>query len=107
MMSPATPTRNTIVLTIVGLGVFTGSSHGWMAGFGDGPVLVVKDGVLVGVSAQDPLARSSAAQFDVIDHGLGRVALQSAGGFLSVSAPGHKGQVTLKSGEPVAPANKG
>jgi xylan 1,4-beta-xylosidase len=63
-------------------------------------VLAVKDGVLTAVSSKDPLAKSSASQFKVIDCGLGRVALQSGNGFVSVTAPGDKGRVTLKTGQP-------
>ena len=62
-------------------------------------VMVVKDGNLTVVSAKEPLAKSSSAQFKVIDRGLGRVALQSGNGFISVMAPGGKGQVTWKAGE--------
>jgi xylan 1,4-beta-xylosidase len=62
--------------------------------FGDGQVLVVKDGLLTGVPARDSLA-SGAAQFKVVDQGHGRVALQWGEEFVSVEAPGGKGQVTL------------
>jgi hypothetical protein len=68
--------------------------------FGGDSILVVKDGVLSSVAADDPLAKSAAAQFKVIDRGLGRVALQSGDGFISVTEPGNKGQVTLKTGLP-------
>jgi hypothetical protein len=68
--------------------------------FGGDSVLVSKDGVLTAVSAKDPLVKSSASQFKVIDCSLGRVALQSSNGFVSVTAPGDKGQVTLKTGPP-------
>jgi xylan 1,4-beta-xylosidase len=63
-------------------------------------VLAVKDGVLTAVSVKEPLVKSSAGQFKVIDCGLGRVALQSGDGVVSVAAPGSKGQVTLKRGQP-------
>jgi beta-xylosidase len=68
--------------------------------FGGDSILVVKDGVLSSVAADDPLAKSAAAQFKVIDRGLGRVALQSGDGFISVTEPGNEGQVTLKTGLP-------
>lgn len=63
-------------------------------------VLAVKDGVLTAVSAKDPLVKSSTSQFKVIDCSLGRVALESGNGFVSVTAPGNRGQVTLKTGRP-------
>jgi hypothetical protein len=50
--------------------------------FGGDSVLVSKDGVLTAVSAKDPLVKSSASQFKVIDRSLGRVALQSGNGFV-------------------------
>jgi xylan 1,4-beta-xylosidase len=68
--------------------------------FGDGPILVVKDGLLGAAPAGDPLASRAAAQFKVVDRGLGRVALQWGDKFVSVAAPGGKGQVTLRSGRP-------
>jgi hypothetical protein len=68
--------------------------------FGDGPTLVVKDGLLGAAPAGDPLASGAAAQFKVVDRGLGRVALQWGDKFVSVTAPGGKGQVTLRSGRP-------
>jgi xylan 1,4-beta-xylosidase len=68
--------------------------------FGDGPVLVVKDGLLSTAHAGDPLADGAAAQFKVVDRGLGRVALQWGEKFVSVAAPGGEGQVTLRSGRP-------
>jgi beta-xylosidase len=62
-------------------------------------VLAVKDGNLAAVSAKDTSVKSKDCQFKVIDRGLGRIALQSGKGFVSVTAPGGKGQVTLKTGE--------
>jgi hypothetical protein len=70
-----------------------------LAVFGDGPALVVKDGRLSAVPASGPLANGSAAQFKVVDQGLGRVALQWGSKFISVAA---KGQVLLSSGRPTA-----
>jgi hypothetical protein len=64
--------------------------------FGDGPVLVVKDGRLSTVPAGDPLAGGAAAQFKVVDRGLGRVALQWGEAFVSVAVSGGKEQVTLR-----------
>jgi xylan 1,4-beta-xylosidase len=68
--------------------------------FGDGQVLAVKDGVLSAVPAGDPQAAGTAAQFNVVDRGLGRVALQWGEQFVSVAAPGGEGQVKLRSGRP-------
>lgn len=68
--------------------------------FGGGPVLGVKDGRLSTVPAEDPLAGGAAAQFKVVDRGLGRVALQWGEEFVSVAASGGQGQVTLRSGRP-------
>ena len=68
--------------------------------FGAGPALVVKDGLLGAAHAEDPLASGAASQFKVVDRGLGRVALQWGDKFVSVAAPGDKGQVTLSSGRP-------
>jgi xylan 1,4-beta-xylosidase len=68
--------------------------------FGDGQVLAVKDGVLSAVPAGDPQAAGTAAQFKVVDRGLGRVALQWGEQFVSVAAPGGEGQVKLRSGRP-------
>jgi hypothetical protein len=68
--------------------------------FGDGLMLVVKDGLLSTAPAGDPLASGAAAQFKVADRGLGRVALQCGDKFVSVEAQGGKGQVTLRSGRP-------
>ena len=66
------------------------------------PFYVARGDLLAAVSAGDPLARTPAAQFSVIDCGLGRVALQSAGRFVSVVAPGGSGQVGLITGTPTA-----
>ena len=64
---------------------------------GNGPALVVQDGVLSAVPAGNPLASRATAQFKVVDRGLGRVALQWGDKFISVAA---KGQVILRSGRP-------
>jgi xylan 1,4-beta-xylosidase len=66
---------------------------------GDGSALVVKDGKLSAVPAADPLASGAAAQFKVVDRGLGRVALQWGDKFISVAAGG-KEQVTLRARRP-------
>ncbi len=63
-------------------------------------VLAAEDGVLTAVSAEEPLVESSASQFKVIDRGLGRAGLQCGDEFVSVTAPGGEGQVTLKAGQP-------
>jgi xylan 1,4-beta-xylosidase len=73
-----------------------------LATFGGGWVLAARGDVLAAVSAGDPLAQTAAALFRVIDCGLGRIALQSAGGFVSVIAPGGSDQVRLKIGTPTA-----
>lgn len=69
--------------------------------FGDGSVLVMKNDklstVLAGVPASDKLAGGAAAQFKVVDRGLGRVALQQGSKFVSVMAGG---EVILRSGRP-------
>src|SRR5262249_53852201 len=69
-----------------------------LAVFGEGSALVMKDGLLSAVPASDPLANGSAAQFKVVDRGMGRVALQWGEKFISVAAPGGNGQVTLRAG---------
>jgi xylan 1,4-beta-xylosidase len=69
-----------------------------LAVFGADSMLVVKDGSLSAVPASDSLANGSAAQFKVVDRGLGRVALQWGEKFISVATPGDRGQVTLKAG---------
>lgn len=71
-----------------------------LAVFGADSMLVVKDGSLSAVPAADPLANGLAAQFKVVDRGLGRVALQWGDKFISVASPGGKGQVTFKGGRP-------
>jgi len=71
-----------------------------LATYGGGSVLAVKDGVISAVPAGDPRASGPAARFKVVDRGLGRIALQSGSGYVSVKAPGGKGQVRLKKGRP-------
>jgi len=61
-------------------------------------VLVSKDGRLAAVPTNDPLAKSANSRFEVVDRGLGRVALRSNGGFVSVS--GSQSAVTVKLGDP-------
>ena len=73
-----------------------------LAPFGAGSVLAVQDGVVTAVSAGDPLASSTAAQFTVVDRGLGRIALQVGRAYVSVRAPGGSGAVTVRAGEPTA-----
>jgi xylan 1,4-beta-xylosidase len=63
-------------------------------------ILTAQDGILSAVPAGDPAARSAAARFDVVDRGLGRVALRSGTAYVSVTAPGGAGQVTLRHGGP-------
>jgi xylan 1,4-beta-xylosidase len=55
---------------------------------------------LTAVADRSTLAVGGVKQFKVVDRGLGRVALQSDGGYVSVTSPGGKGQVVLKTGEP-------
>lgn len=66
-----------------------------------GSVLVVNDGGVSAMPAGDPLASSAAVRFTVVDQGLGRVALQSSIGYVSVTIPGETGQVTLREGAPI------
>ena len=47
-----------------------------------------------------PPGDPGAARFEVLDRGLGRAALRTAGGCLSVAAPGAPGQVGLRAGPP-------
>jgi xylan 1,4-beta-xylosidase len=68
--------------------------------YGGNCVLGVKDGNLAAISAKDSSVKDKDCQFKVIDRGLGRVALQYGDGYVCVKAPGNKGQVTLKTGEP-------
>jgi xylan 1,4-beta-xylosidase len=67
--------------------------------YGGNCVLAVKDGNLAGASAKDTFVNDTDCQFEVVDRGLGRVALQYGDGFICVKEPGNKGQVTLKTGE--------
>ena len=61
-------------------------------------VLAVREGKLVAVPAADPLAQGAAAQFRVVDLGLGRAALAAAdgGAFVSVTGLGEAGVVSLR-----------
>jgi beta-xylosidase len=72
-----------------------------LATFG-GWALVVRSGALAAVPVGDPLAQTAAAQFRVIDCGLGRIALQSAGGFISVAASSDSRQVIVVTDAPTA-----
>lgn len=65
-----------------------------------GSVLVTDNGVLSAVPTAEPPASSGAAHFTVVDRGLGRVALQSEAGYVSVTAPGGTGQVLVRECEP-------
>lgn len=60
--------------------------------------LAVRDGELCGIAASDPLTQSRNAHFKVIDRGLGRVALQSSGGYVSVETSDEQSRITLKTG---------
>jgi len=64
----------------------------------DGAVLISKGDGLDAVTAGDPAAHSSAAQFRVLDRKLGRVALQSVGDgrLITVTGPGGLGRVSLE-----------
>lgn len=68
--------------------------------YGDGRVLVARDGKLAAVPAGDKLALGPAAQLNVVDRALGRVALQNGNQVVSVVAEGGPHQVKLKGGEP-------
>ena len=63
-------------------------------------VLAVLNDRLDAVPARGPQAKSKAAWFKVINRGLGRVALESVGGFLSVNVNGDRSRVMLKAGKP-------
>ncbi|BCM94363.1 non-reducing end alpha-L-arabinofuranosidase BoGH43B [Abditibacteriota bacterium] len=69
--------------------------------FGDDLFLVVKEGSLRATSSADALVEGAAAQFQVVDCGLGRVALQAAGGYVSVSESGEATRIEpiVKPGE--------
>ncbi len=66
-------------------------------------VWVAQQGLVVAVPASHAAAAGATARFEVVDRGLGRVALRQGGGWVSVQAPGTVGQVTLREGE-VGPA---
>lgn len=65
--------------------------------YGTDSVLTVKNGKLTAVSSADAAAHKKSAQFNVVDRGLGRVALQTDAGYVSVVSPE---QVTLKTDPP-------
>lgn len=58
--------------------------------FGNSSALVVKDGNVVSVPGNDPAAIGPGARFTVQDRGLGRVALKSADGWVSVIGDGQE-----------------
>lgn len=58
-------------------------------------VLALKEGILSAIPATNSLASGAAAQFKVVDRGSGRITLQSANGFISVTPTG---QVALRNG---------
>lgn len=67
----------------------------------DGNVLAASDGVLRAAPGDDDAARGVNSLWDVVDRGLGRIALKNADGrYVSVAGAGDAGQVTLKEGEP-------
>ncbi|MCX6145611.1 MAG: glycoside hydrolase 43 family protein [Ignavibacteriales bacterium] len=72
-----------------------------LTNLGDSTVLANWKNGLRPVPATDPLAKSAAAQFKVIDKGYGRIALQSqlSGGFVSVGGSGQMGEVRLEKNE--------
>ncbi|RYX82649.1 glycoside hydrolase [bacterium] len=68
--------------------------------FGEGLTLVADGGVLSALSPTDDLSQSASAHFTVVDCGLGRVALQSAEGYISVSDSGAGTRLLPSSAEP-------
>jgi hypothetical protein len=71
-----------------------------LATFGGARVLVVREGVVMAVPADNPLAHTRAAHFGVADCGYGRVALQGAGGLVSVVAPGGSARMVASASTP-------
>lgn len=69
-----------------------------LSSLADGSVLVVKEGHMQRVKADDPAAAGDAALLRVVDCGLGRIALQAKDGYVSVVDEGRT--VTIKAGEP-------
>jgi hypothetical protein len=68
-----------------------------LASLADGAALAVRDGNLTAIPAGQPSPGGANPAFQVIDRGLGRVALRSGNAYLSVAAPD---QVTLRPGDP-------
>lgn len=66
-----------------------------------GSVLIAKGDALASVPKSDPLAQTSAANFQVVDRKLGCVSLKSADGrFVTVTGLGVEGRVTLEKSHP-------
>jgi xylan 1,4-beta-xylosidase len=63
-------------------------------------LLVVQDNKLIRISKNDSLTQKPFVSFKIVDRGLGRVAFQSNGGYLSVVASGDRSHVVLKTGDP-------
>ena len=63
-------------------------------------LLGVKDNKLLCIPNNELPADKTFVSFNVVDRGLGRVALQAKGGYLSVSVSGDQSYVVLKTGEP-------
>lgn len=68
-----------------------------LASIADGSHLAVRDGQLYALSAGNAPSEGTLTRFHVIDRGLGRVALQAGGAYLSVAA---SDRVTLRAGDP-------
>lgn len=66
---------------------------------GSDSLLGVKNEKLTVLSRSDPSALSQAAQFKVEDRGLGRVALRSSAGCLSILASERQSRIILKTGD--------
>lgn len=67
---------------------------------GSESLLGIKDNKLFRISKSDSSAENQSVSFNVVDRGLGRVALQSNGGYLSVVISGDRSHVVLKTGNP-------
>lgn len=67
---------------------------------GSESLLGMQDRNLIRIAKQDSPDRNQSVSFKVVDRGLGRVALQTENGYLSVDTEGEQNRVVLKSGDP-------
>jgi xylan 1,4-beta-xylosidase len=70
--------------------------------YGDDYVLAVKNNTLVAIPAKGPSTVTVPASLKIVDQGLGRIALKSNNGFISVASPDGK-KMTIKTGDPAEP----